>query len=105
VPQSSVSVAMAGSPVTLGCDWLAHRFGNAAENGSRQPHYPTDMTDAEWGPSGFTAQHPRHAGDRLRSSWDSRDHEPDIRATTPMPWPPTARTPVGPPADQQNKDT
>jgi hypothetical protein len=31
VPQSSVSVAMAGSPVTLGCDWLAHRFGNAAD--------------------------------------------------------------------------
>ncbi|AVH61690.1 IS5 family transposase [Streptomyces dengpaensis] len=32
----------------LECDCLAHRFGNAADNGVRQPRYPTDMTDAEW---------------------------------------------------------
>lgn len=44
------SVWMAGqsSSVTRGCDCLAHRFGNAADNGSRQPRYPSDMTDAEW---------------------------------------------------------
>ncbi|MYV48830.1 transposase, partial [Streptomyces sp. SID2888] len=30
------------------CDCLAHRFGNAADNGTRQPRYPTDMTDEEW---------------------------------------------------------
>ncbi|MBW8792697.1 MAG: IS5 family transposase [Streptomyces sp.] len=41
---------MAGqsSAVTWECDCLAHRFGNAADNGTRQPHYPTDMTDWEW---------------------------------------------------------
>jgi transposase len=36
------------SAVTWECDCLAHRFGNAADNGVRQPRYPTDMTDAEW---------------------------------------------------------
>ncbi|ASN27571.1 IS5/IS1182 family transposase [Streptomyces pluripotens] len=41
---------MAGqsSAVTWECDCLAHRFGNAADNGTRQPRYPSDMTDAEW---------------------------------------------------------
>jgi transposase len=41
---------MAGqsSSIALECDCLAHRFGNAADNGSRQSRYPTDMTDAEW---------------------------------------------------------
>jgi transposase len=41
---------MAGqsSAVTWECDCLAHRFGNAADNGTRQQHYPTDMTDEEW---------------------------------------------------------
>jgi transposase len=41
---------MAGqsSAVTWECDCLAHRFGNAADNGTRRPRYPTDMTDAEW---------------------------------------------------------
>lgn len=42
--------------ITLACDCLAHRFGNvgdhpvgnAADNGMRQPRYPTDVTDAEW---------------------------------------------------------
>lgn len=34
--------------VTLACDCLAHRFGNAADNGMRERRYPTDMTDAEW---------------------------------------------------------
>ncbi|MBP0458987.1 IS5 family transposase [Streptomyces bomunensis] len=43
-----MSVAGQSSSVTRGCDCLAHRFGNAADNGSRQPRYPTDVTDAEW---------------------------------------------------------
>ncbi|MFG2367669.1 IS5 family transposase [Streptomyces mirabilis] len=48
MPQSSVSLAGQSSSVTLECDCLAHRFGNAADNGFRQSHYPTDMTDEEW---------------------------------------------------------
>jgi hypothetical protein len=36
------------SSVTLECDRLAHRFGNAADNGTRLPCCPTDMTDTEW---------------------------------------------------------
>jgi len=48
VLECSVSVAGQSSSVTPGCDCLAHRFGNAADNGSRQPRYPSDMTDAEW---------------------------------------------------------
>ncbi|WP_411115461.1 IS5 family transposase [Streptomyces sp. 029-5] len=41
---------MAGrsSAVTWECDCLAHRFGNAVDNGTRQPRYPTDVTDGEW---------------------------------------------------------
>ncbi|MEU3657832.1 transposase [Streptomyces sp. NPDC032161] len=39
---------MESSSVTLECDCLAHRFGNAADSGFRRPRYPTDMTDAEW---------------------------------------------------------
>lgn len=46
--QCSVTMAGQSSSVVRGCDFLAHRFGNAADNGSRQPHYPTDMTNAEW---------------------------------------------------------
>ncbi|CAM5296185.1 hypothetical protein STENM36S_02332 [Streptomyces tendae] len=46
--QSSVLAAGQSSSVTWECDCLAHRFGNAADNGLRQPRYPTDMTDAEW---------------------------------------------------------
>ncbi|MEU2866850.1 transposase [Streptomyces mirabilis] len=46
--QSSVPTAGQSSSVTWECDCLAHRFGNAADNGLRQPRYPTDMTDAEW---------------------------------------------------------
>jgi hypothetical protein len=46
--QSSVPMAGRSSSVTWECDCLAHRFGNAADNGSRQPRYPTDMTDREW---------------------------------------------------------
>lgn len=34
--------------VTLACDCLAHRFGNAADTPMRERRYPTDMTDAEW---------------------------------------------------------
>lgn len=36
------------SAVTRSCDCLAHRFGNAADNGTRERRYPTDMTDAQW---------------------------------------------------------
>lgn len=46
--QSSVPMAGRSSSVTWECDCLAHRFGNAADNGVRQLRYPTDMTDAEW---------------------------------------------------------
>ncbi|MFH9862155.1 IS5 family transposase [Streptomyces sp. NPDC017202] len=46
--QSCVPMAGQSSAVTWQCDCLAHRFGNAADNGTRQPRYPTDMTDAEW---------------------------------------------------------
>lgn len=48
MPQCSVSMAGQSSSVALECDCLAHRFGNAADNGVRQPRYPTDMTDEEW---------------------------------------------------------
>lgn len=48
MPQCSVSMGAQSSSVTLECDCLAHRFGNAADNGFRQSRYPTDMTDAEW---------------------------------------------------------
>lgn len=36
------------SSSTLGCDCLAHRFGNAADHQGREPRYTTDMSDAEW---------------------------------------------------------
>jgi transposase len=36
------------SAVTPSRDCLAHRFGNAADNGTRERRYPTDMTDAQW---------------------------------------------------------
>ncbi|CAG7614122.1 hypothetical protein SBRY_100235 [Actinacidiphila bryophytorum] len=43
------ALASAGSsPATPSCDCLAHRFGNAADNGTRERRYPTDMTDAQW---------------------------------------------------------
>jgi len=48
VPQSSASMPWQSSSSTPSCDCVAHRFGNAADNGVRQPRYPTDMTDAEW---------------------------------------------------------
>lgn len=41
-------VQAGSSPVAQPCDCLAHRFGNAADNGTREPSYPTDMTDAQW---------------------------------------------------------
>ncbi|MFJ7280546.1 transposase [Kitasatospora sp. NPDC098663] len=40
--------AAESSPDTLECDCLAHRFGNAGDNGMRERRYPTDMSDAEW---------------------------------------------------------
>ena len=48
MPQSSVSMPWQSTSVTWGCDCLAHRFGNAADNPLRERRYPTDMTDAEW---------------------------------------------------------
>jgi transposase len=32
----------------VGCDCLAHRYGNAADRPERQPVYPTDLTDGQW---------------------------------------------------------
>ena len=32
----------------VGCDCLAHRFGNAADRAGRRAVYPTDLTDAQW---------------------------------------------------------
>ncbi|WP_406434494.1 transposase [Streptomyces sp. NBC_01589] len=49
MPQSSVSMPWQSTSVALECDCLAHRFGNAADNGVRERCYPTDMSDAEWG--------------------------------------------------------
>ncbi|WNZ07355.1 IS5 family transposase [Streptomyces sp. 11x1] len=48
MPQSSVSMSWQSTSVALECDCLAHRFGNAADNGVRERRYPTDMTDVEW---------------------------------------------------------
>lgn len=36
------------SSLTRSCDCLAHRFGNAGGHPSREPRYPSDMTDCEW---------------------------------------------------------
>ena len=46
--QSSVPLTAASNSVPQSCDCLAHRFGNAADNGTRERRYPTDMTDAQW---------------------------------------------------------
>ncbi|EFL32193.1 Tn5741 family transposase [Streptomyces viridochromogenes DSM 40736] len=43
-----VVVADGSSPATLGCDCLAHRFGNAADRPGRRPRYGSDMSDTEW---------------------------------------------------------
>lgn len=48
MPQSSVSMPWRSTSVTWECDCLAHRFGNAADNGVRERRYPSDMTDTEW---------------------------------------------------------
>lgn len=32
----------------VGCDCLAHRYGNAADRAMRAAVYPTDLTDAQW---------------------------------------------------------
>ncbi|MGW4026782.1 IS5 family transposase [Streptomyces sp. NPDC005009] len=40
--------AAESSPVTVACDCLAHRSGNAGDNGVRERRYPTDMSDEEW---------------------------------------------------------
>ncbi|MFE3760877.1 transposase [Streptomyces sp. NPDC059104] len=40
-------VQAGSSPHTPSCDCLAHRFGNAADNGTRERRHPTDMTDAQ----------------------------------------------------------
>jgi transposase len=48
VPQFSVPMSGQSNSVTLACDCLAHRFGNAADSPMRERRYPTDMTDGEW---------------------------------------------------------
>lgn len=48
MPQSFVlSPASSNSP-SRSCDCLAHMYGNASDRPSREPRYPSDMTDAEW---------------------------------------------------------
>ncbi len=32
----------------VGCDCLAHRYGNAADRPERRAVYPTDLTDGQW---------------------------------------------------------
>jgi len=32
----------------VGCDCLAHRYGNAADRPVRRAVYPTDLTDDQW---------------------------------------------------------
>lgn len=41
-------VAVDASRRAVGCDCLAHRYGNAADRPERRPVYPTDLTDAQW---------------------------------------------------------
>ena len=41
-------VGAESTSVTLACDCLAHRSGNAGDHGARQRRYPTDMSDAGW---------------------------------------------------------
>ena len=48
MPQFYALAPAGSSPVTPSCDCLAHQFGNAADNGTRERRYPTDMTDAQW---------------------------------------------------------
>ncbi|MFD1275900.1 transposase [Streptomyces kaempferi] len=48
MPQLYALGPVGSSSVTPSCDCLAHRFGKAADNGTRERRYPTDMTDAEW---------------------------------------------------------
>ncbi|MFD3941007.1 transposase, partial [Streptomyces sp. NPDC058618] len=53
VPEALLShfyafVRAGSSPLTPSCNCLAHWFGNAADNGTRERRYPTDMTDAQW---------------------------------------------------------
>jgi hypothetical protein len=46
--QLYVTAETESTSATLVCDCLAHRFGNAADNGVRERRYPTDMTAREW---------------------------------------------------------
>jgi hypothetical protein len=48
VTQLYVVASAESSSFTAECDYLAHRFGNAADHPDRQRRYGTDMTDAEW---------------------------------------------------------
>ena len=46
--QSCAPVPVESNSTPRSCDCLAHRFGNAGDRTDREPHYPSDMTDAEW---------------------------------------------------------
>ncbi|WP_406478074.1 hypothetical protein [Streptomyces sp. NBC_01615] len=39
---------MESNSPSLSCDWLAHRFGNAADGPERVRCYASDMTEAKW---------------------------------------------------------
>jgi len=45
--QLTICVPVGATSDTLACDCYVHQYGAIAA-GRRAPHYPSDMTDAEW---------------------------------------------------------
>jgi hypothetical protein len=45
--QLTICVPVEATSDTLACDCYVHQYGAIAA-GRRAPHYPSDMTDAEW---------------------------------------------------------
>ena len=45
--QFTICVPVGATSDTLACDCFVHQYGAIAA-GRRAPHYPSDMTDAEW---------------------------------------------------------
>jgi hypothetical protein len=45
--QFTITEAAGATAATLACDCYVHQYGAIAA-GRRAPHYPSDMTDAEW---------------------------------------------------------
>lgn len=48
MPQSFVLSTASSNSSSRSCDCLAHMYGNAGDRPSREPRYPSDMTDGEW---------------------------------------------------------